>query len=206
MSVYGLNTAQFGTHYLIAQELGTGNNILDVGCNKGYLKILAKDNNFSGIDINSKDLEQAKKVGYREVYKSDLNKYNSLKLKERFDIIVFADILEHLLHPDEVLVYFAENYLRKNGKVLISLPNVANFYIRWNLLMGNFDYTDCGILDQTHLHLYTSKSARELILKCNLEIVKIKFSSNSFGKIIKLFPFLGHLLGYNLIFLCKQKS
>lgn len=206
MSVYGLNTARFGTHQLIAEELGSSNNILDVGCNKGYLKILAKDNNFCGIDLNSQDLAHARKLGYKRVYKLDLNKYKLFKSKEKFDVIVFADILEHLLHPEEVLSYFVRNYLEKNGKVIISLPNVANFLVRYNLLIGNFDYSDCGILDKTHLHLYTLKSAKELIGRCNLGILKVKYSSNFFGKFVKTFPFLGTLLGFNLIFVCQQES
>ncbi|OGG21054.1 hypothetical protein A3D03_05185 [Candidatus Gottesmanbacteria bacterium RIFCSPHIGHO2_02_FULL_40_13] len=204
--IYSLNKARFGTHRLIAQELGSGHNILDVGCNKGYLKTLANDNYFYGIDINSKDLTHAKKLGYKKVYKLDLNNYKSFIATNKFDIIVFADILEHLLYPDKVLPYFVNNYLKRTGKIIISLPNVANFYIRFNLLIGNFDYTDCGILDRTHLHLYTIKSAKELIERCNLKIIKVKYSSNFFGKIIKTLPFLGPLFGYNLIFICQQKS
>lgn len=204
MSVYGLNTARFGTHHLIAREISTGNNVLDVGCNKGYMKILVPDNNFYGIDVEKADLQQAKKNGYKKVYKIDLNKYNSFTPDKKFDVIVFADILEHLSYPDEVLSYFIQNFLKKNGKVIISLPNVAHFSIRGNLLIGKFNYTQSGILDNTHLHLYTLKSARKLLTSNNLVIQKEKFSSNFFGRAIKNFPFLGTFLGFNLIFVCKK--
>lgn len=206
MSVYGLNTAQFGTHYLIAQEMGSGNNILDVGCNKGYLKILAKNNNFYGIDLRSDDLSQAKRQGYKKVFKLDLNNYKSFKSKEKYEVIVFADILEHLIFPDKVLKFFVDHYLDSGGKIIISLPNVAHITVRLSLMRGRFVYTQSGILDRTHLHLYTVQTAGELITSSGLKIVKSMFSSNRFGRFIQHFPFSGTLLGFNLIFVCRKKS
>ena len=69
--------------------------------------------------------------------------------------------------------------------------------------MGKFDYQESGILDKTHLHLYTKKSAKALIEHEGLRIIKTKFSSNNFGRIIEIFPWLGGLLGFDLIFLCE---
>jgi len=135
-----------------------------------------------------------------------LNNYNSFKINQKFDVIIFADILEHLMFSEKVLNFFVTNYLKSNGKVIISLPNVANFTIRIGLLFGNFGYTESGILDKTHLYLYTLKTARKLVSEVGLSIVKEKFSSNHFGYFIKIFPFLGTLLGYNLIFVCQKKS
>lgn len=206
MSVYGLNTARFGTHYLIAQELGSGNNILDVGCNKGYLKLLARDNDFYGIDLSSDDLSQAQRQGYKKVFKLDLNNYKSFKSKEKYEVIVFADILEHLLFPEKVLRFFVEHFLKKGGKIIISVPNIAHITVRLNLLKGSFVYTKSGILDRTHLHLYTLQTAGELISSSGLEIVQKKYSSNRFGRFIQHFPFSGTLLGFNLIFVCRKKS
>lgn len=206
MEEYSLNPAEYGTHKLVASEIGTNNLVLDVGCNKGYLKKVAPNNIFYGIDYDEKDLQEASDSGYKKVYKLDLNKFENFKSDKKFDFLLFADILEHLSFPDKVLRFFVENYLKQNGRVIISLPNVANFSVRLNLLRGNFDYSESGILDKTHLHLYTLKSAKEMIARCDLKIVKVKFSSNHLGRLIKIFPFLSTLLGYNLIFLCQRKS
>ncbi len=205
MDQYTLNSAPYGTHALIASEIESDIKILDVGCNKGYLKTFIKHGTFYGFDYNPKDLELAAKEGYVYTEAVNLNQYESIKLKEKFDVIVMADVLEHLNHPTSVLNYFVENYLNTNGEIIISLPNIANVSIRLSLLMGKFDYTDAGILDRTHLHFYTLKSAREFIQKSNLTIVKEKFSSNRFGKLIEMAPFLNTLLGYNLIFVCKKR-
>jgi 2-polyprenyl-3-methyl-5-hydroxy-6-metoxy-1,4-benzoquinol methylase len=205
MSAYEINRNPYGTHCLIAREIGRERTVLDAGCNKGYLKTLAGNNVFYGIDHNDEDLADAKSAGYREVYKLDLNHYEQFKSGQKFDVIVFADILEHLIYPDKALSFFTKNYLNEGGKVIISLPNVAHFSTRLSLLLGNFDSAESGILDKTHLHLYTLKTARLFIKPCGLRIIKEKFSSNNFGKIIELFPFLGSLLGFNLIFVCQKQ-
>lgn len=204
MDQYSLNTAEYGTHRLIACEIGSRNLVLDVGCSRGYLKQLAPNNTFYGIDYDYEDIKKAEKNGYKEVYHLDLNDYSRFRCKEKFDVIVFADILEHLLFPDRVLKYFVKIYLKEKGRVIISLPNVAHFSVRLPLLLGKFDYRESGILDKSHLHLYTLKTARVLISSCGLKIIKEKFSSNNFGRIIRFAPILGSLLGYNLIFICKK--
>ncbi|KKQ53545.1 MAG: Methyltransferase type 11 [Parcubacteria group bacterium GW2011_GWD2_38_11] len=207
MKQYNFNSARWGTHYLIAEEIGKGKKVLDIGCNKGYLKKISNENIFFGIDYDNVDLEVAKNEhGYEKVFQLDLNEFEKFKIDEKFDVIIFADVLEHLVYPEKVLRYFVKNFLNEDGRVLISLPNVANFTTRIGLLFGNFNYIESGILDRTHLHLYTLKTARQLIEMCGLKIEKEKFSSNNFGNIIRNLPFLGRLLGYNVILICQNKN
>lgn len=205
MDTYSFNDAEYGTHALIAKEIGSQKVVLDVGCNKGYLKILSPNNDFYGIDFDEVNVMKARESGYHEVTQLDLNKYEEFLCERKFDVIVFADVLEHLTYPPEVLSFFLDKYLSDGGKVIVSLPNVANITIRLGLLFGNFTYTENGILDKTHLHLYTKESGAFLLEAAHLKIVKRKFSSNRFGKIIEAFPFLGGLFGFNLIFVCQKK-
>ena len=124
-------------------------------------------------------------------------------MRDKFGVIVFSDVLEYLAHPEDVLQFFVSNYLKEHGRVIISLPNVAHVSVRLGLLLGNFTYTDAGILDRTHLHLYTLKTARELIASCGLRVEKEKFSSDRLGRLIRVFPAPGKRLGVNLIFCAK---
>ncbi|MDP4009665.1 MAG: class I SAM-dependent methyltransferase [Candidatus Shapirobacteria bacterium] len=206
---YGPNTLPYGTHRLIAEEITKNKKILDIGCNYGYLKnFLDQSNILYGID---KSHEYALKVlnnGYKNYLGVNLNntrKLNRLFPSESFDILVFADILEHLNFPKKVLKILIKS-LKTRGKVIISLPNVAHLSIRINLLLGRFNYTRCGILDNTHMHLYTVSTAKKLIESSGLKINKIKYSSNRFGGLIKLLPFFGSILGYNLIFVCVKNN
>lgn len=204
MGNYILNEVKYGTHRLIAQEIDSGKLVLDIGCNKGYLKQLADGNTFFGIDNDDYILNNARLSGYKDTQKLDLNEFEKIRFKIKFDIIIFGDILEHLLYPEKAVKFIVKKYLTKGGKIIISLPNVANFMIRLDLLTGRFDYKESGILDKTHLHLYTLKTARLFINSLGLRIMKEKFSSNHFGGIIKIFPRLGTLLGHNLIFICRN--
>jgi 2-polyprenyl-3-methyl-5-hydroxy-6-metoxy-1,4-benzoquinol methylase len=204
-SKYKINLANNGTHQIIASLIGNNHKlVLDVGCNKGYLKDLAPENVFYGIDSDSKALEYAVQK-YKMVFKFDLNSgIQSVDVKSKFDIIVFGDILEHLIYPEKILSYFVNTHLNDDGIVIISLPNIAHISVRLSLLLGNFNYTEAGILDRTHLHFYTSKTAQQFIASCNLAILDKKFSSNNFGGIISTIPVLSTLLGYNLIYVCKK--
>ncbi len=207
MSNYTLNISKYGTHKLISREIPKKSTVLDVGCNEGYLKLLNQTSTFFGIDFSNKALKKALDNGYKAVYNIDFNNQNNhQKINRKFKVIVFADILEHLLNPSEILVSFVKKNLKNKGLVIVSLPNVAHIQTRLKLLFGNFNYTESGTLDKTHLHLYTVQSGKNLINDSFLVVKKILFSSNRFGKIIEIFPILGSLLGYNLIYICEKRK
>jgi len=205
MSKYQYNNAKYGSHRLILSLLEKNKLVLDIGCGKGYLGTHSKKNRFYGIEVDQDSARKARKI-YQKIVVGDVEQLTDPFPGIKFDFIIFADILEHLTYPLKTLIYFVENYLADSGKVIISLPNVAHLTIRINLLLGKFDYVDCGILDKNHLHLYTCQSAKKLIKKSGIDAEKVCYSSNRFGWLIEKFPFLGSVLGFNLIFLCRKKN
>jgi len=78
-----------------------------------------------------------------------------------FDVIIFADVLEHLVDPWSVLRQM-RSLLSPRGRVLLSVPNIAHWTVRLNLLFGRFDYSDGYLMDRTHLRWFTHRSAREM--------------------------------------------
>lgn len=200
---YHLNPSKNGTQVLIAGLLGENNEILDVGCCEGFLKDLSPNNLYFGIEKNYEFSKKALKKGYEKVFVHDLNDFEKVKIQKKFDILVFADILEHLVFPKKVLEYFVNNNLKEKGRIIISFPNIANFQIRFKLLFGNFDYSHDDILDKTHLHFFTYKSCLDFINKSGLSIIQERVSSNNFGKLIKTFPFLKNILGFGFIYYCN---
>ncbi len=86
---------------------------------------------------------------------------------------MLGDILEHLPDPDTVLKRLVECQ-PSNALFIISVPNIANLWVRLNLLMGKFDYTDRGILDRTHLHFFTRRTLVNMIQNSGLEILSIQ--------------------------------
>jgi SAM-dependent methyltransferase len=89
----------------------------------------------------------------------------------QFDCVLLADVLEHLRDPGRLLDD-CRRHLRPEGTLVVSLPNVANLYVRLQLLRGRFDYTPRGILDATHLRFYTRETGRALLERHGFEVVQ----------------------------------
>ena len=76
--------------------------------------------------------------------------------------VLAGDTLEHLNEPERMLRMIHEA-LPSGGLLLLSVPNVANLYVRLNLLLGRFPYADRGILDRTHRRFFTARSLRDMV-------------------------------------------
>lgn len=194
---FRMDLSPHSPHNIIPTLIKKGSVILDVGCNTGFLGKQLKDKDVitDGIDINERALKLAKKY-YRNTYKKDLYQ-GKLGIPNKYDYIIFADILEHLPRPDLLLID-SQKYLHKNGKIIISLPNIARFEIRMKLLFGNFDYSP-GILGEDHLRFYTRKSAIEMIRKCGYEVIKI--IPTGLGHMLQIFP---TLTAFQFIYVCRK--
>lgn len=157
----------------ILRNAPTGKKILDVGCGSGILGAdLKKLGNYVyGIDISDEELAMARNR-LNEVKKIDLARVGDLSIPKDFDLILFADILEHLADPLAALAKL-KNHLKDDGEVIISLPNVACWNMRLGLLFGQFNYKDYGLLDATHLRFFTKKSAKRLVRDAGFKISKI---------------------------------
>jgi hypothetical protein len=78
------------------------------------------------------------------------------------DLALFLDVLEHLVHPEEVLARLTAG-MPAHGSVIVSVPNVAHLSVSFPLLCGAFEYRDAGILDRTHLRFFVLRSAISLL-------------------------------------------
>ncbi len=193
----------YGSLRTIVRLVGAQRDVLDVGCASGYLGklLIPHGHRVYGIDGNEKAVEEAR-GWYDGVLCADLNKHDLAApfQGKTFDTIIFADVLEHLLEPEEVLRYF-RRLLKTDGKIIVSLPNVALWRVRLNLLLGRFDYADYGVLDRTHLHLYTFASAQRLLEGAGYRVTATHPAMNlfGFGVLTDLFPFLRSLLAIHII-------
>ena len=80
---------------------------------------------------------------------------------EEFDVVLFADVLEHLKEPADVLRR-VRPFVAENGVVVASIPNIAHASVRLALLGGEFRYREWGLLDDTHLRFFTRASIQDL--------------------------------------------
>jgi 2-polyprenyl-3-methyl-5-hydroxy-6-metoxy-1,4-benzoquinol methylase len=105
-------------------------------------------------------------------------------------------ILEHLINP-EIILEKTINILNPNGKVIICLPNISNWENRLEMFKGDFNYTDIGVMDKTHLRFFNYFTAIEFIQKAGFKVDR--YSGLSWPIRFKLFKdvmFLSYINDY----------
>lgn len=156
----------------IALSIPPSVELLDVGTGTGALgEFLSSQREciLDGVNYNADEVAIAKPF-YRELRVANLEQTRLSELfgKNRYDFIVFADVLEHLRNPADILAD-ARKLLKLQGRIIISLPNIAYAGVIADLLAGQFNYTEEGILDQTHVQFFTRNSLHRLLSKCGLK-------------------------------------
>lgn len=155
--------------YNIIKFVEPNTRVLDIGCAIGKLGKYLKEQLHCyvvGIDVNPEYMTLCEK-NLDEFYLLDVNNHSLLEdflKKQKFDFIILADILEHLIDADGFL-YKLSNLINKGEYVILSLPNISFWEARLKLFLGIFEYTETGIFDKTHLHFYNLYYARKILSK-----------------------------------------
>ena len=162
---------------MLREALPTHSKVLDVGCGTGSLTLVAnhnKHNEVIGLEPNAERAAAAADRGLN-VVNAELSP-ELLREHGPFDAIIFADVIEHLPEPEHVLD-LAVSGLRPGGLLLASVPNVAHWSVRANLLIGRWNYESVGIMDATHLRWFTAKTVRSLIEQRGLEVLSLRHTA-----------------------------
>ena len=149
--------------------MGTNLRLLDLGAAGGHLGRAVRDHCdfLAGVEPDS-SLPPSAREGYDDWRACDALAAGGWEAP--FDVVVCADVLEHLVHPEEALERI-RGWLKPGGVLLVSLPNIANVSVRASLLAGRFRYTHRGILDRTHVSFYTRSTAREMLESAGFTVV-----------------------------------
>lgn len=169
--------------------------VLDVGCGFATTSqhIAGRGNRVTGIESSAEAVAVAR-GRVSDVVHADLQQLDEVTRAlagRRFDVIIFADVLEHLAWPIGILRGYLD-LLKDGGSVIVSLPNVGLWSVRLNLLAGRFHYEETGVLDRTHLRFFTRRTARELIEHASLEVVRRTYNP---GLVRPFVPLAKRLLG-----------
>ena len=109
-----------------------------------------------------------------KVYQADLNDSAwpaCLQAHGKFDVVVAADVLEHVYDPWLTLKTMS-NLINDQGCVVVSLPHVGHSAVAACLLNEDFDYRDWGLLDRTHIRFFGMKNIQTLFNKAGLNIIE----------------------------------
>lgn len=170
---------------------GTGS-VLDVGCGRGgfgrALRATGRATTIWAVEPNEAFGREAA-PHYDEVIVGTFPMALAGR-PQRFDCIVFNDVLEHMVDPWEALRQ-TRAHLEPGGTVVASIPNVRNARTTFDLLVrGSWTYVDMGVLDRTHLRFFTKKTVRSLFQAAGYR-VDVLHGINPLGR--SRFP-LGHVL------------
>jgi methionine biosynthesis protein MetW len=164
------------SHWFILDSIPNGARVLDVGCASGYLAAALRERGSAtvGIEPDPAMAEEAARHCER-VLSVGIDAAMAELVDERFDAVVFGDVLEHLADPWETLLW-ARSVLAPGGVALVSVPNIAHWSARWELLRGRFSYADYGIFDRTHLRFFTQLSAHKLAQGAGFEVTGERYT------------------------------
>jgi 2-polyprenyl-3-methyl-5-hydroxy-6-metoxy-1,4-benzoquinol methylase len=153
-------------------RLRAGLKILDVGTATGTLGRLCAGAGFElyGLEPNEEWAALAQ-PHYAALSTTSLEEAADAFLSG-YDVVVCADVIEHMARPEAELRRLVS--LQPEGCIfIISVPNVANVWVRLHLLFGRFDYADRGILDRTHLRFFTRRTFMALLGAVGLRVTDI---------------------------------
>jgi len=170
--------------------------MLDVGCSAGntlcFLKEKKAISEAVGVDFVDMPESNQRNPLLDRFMVADLNEEKLDLPTEHFDILLCADVLEHLIDPWSVL-NFLKGYMKPSGLVIISLPNIREFSaMRKIFFKGDFQYAPSGILDKTHMRFFCKKNQVGLVESANfrIESVQPSFKTCPLQKRRKLFSTL----------------
>ena len=153
------------THSKVVSLVPPATRVLEFGCATGYMSRVLKERlgcTVVGVEIDPEAARLAEQYCER-VLVGDAEKidFAAELAGEEFDVVLFADVLEHLKEPAEVLRRIRP-FVADDGVVVASIPNIAHASVRLSLLRGEFRYREWGLLDDTHLRFFTRASIQDL--------------------------------------------
>jgi len=177
-----------GTRNDIVALIPSGHNkILELGCGAGRTLLNAREqgkaSEIVGIDIIPASDEQKKLDNYIQ---ADID---SLKLpypEGYFDVIICADVLEHLVDPWKAVSRLVP-YLKTGGTIVASLPNARDYLLFVAIFIkGDFRYNNEGLFDRGHLRFFCRKNMADLFELNGLNEVRFFYKLAKLRKIINI--------------------
>jgi SAM-dependent methyltransferase len=163
----------------VIRMTGKNKKVLEIGAGPGSItRHLSGTNGCDvvALEVDPKSLEKLK-VHARRIVGADLNdpSWPDIFADEgKFDVVIAADVLEHVLDPLSVLKGM-KSLLNENGSVILSLPHIGHSAIIACLMEEDFCYRDWGLLDRTHVQFFGIKNVQALYADAGMAIEYAEF-------------------------------
>jgi 2-polyprenyl-3-methyl-5-hydroxy-6-metoxy-1,4-benzoquinol methylase len=140
--------------------------VLDVGCGPGWVaaELRRRGHHVTGVDLVA-DEGIAERTD--RFFEADLEHGLPDAVGGGYDVVIAADVIEHVRNPDDLMVDLASR-MSNTGMIVASVPNFGHWYPRGRTAAGLFDYDQRGILDRTHVRFFTRRSFRRAVANTGL--------------------------------------
>lgn len=185
-------------YHIFSGWIGKGSKVLDIGCGDGYLgELLTRDKqvDYTGADISDAALKTARDRGLKVVQfdvSSGLDKF----FPGSFDFVVMSEFIEHIPNSEEILK--TAGRIAQKG-VLISIPNIAYWKFRLQLLFGSFP-KQWAVAPEEHLRYWSVSDFKKTAEEAGFEVKEIR-SSNGKKILRDIWP---NLFGFQVCFYLKN--
>ena len=148
--------------------------ILEIGCGEGsFSKNIKCSGEKWGIEPNSNAANIAENV-FTKVLVGTFDTTKTNLPKDHFDLVICNDVIEHMEDHEKFLKEIRE-YMTEDAVLVGSIPNARYYKNLFHfLLVKDWEYTDLGTLDRTHLRFFTEKSLRRSLDEAEFEIEKFQ--------------------------------
>ena len=159
--------------------VGEGKRVLEIGAGPGSMTKVLRDQfgcRVTAIEIDEESIQSLTPFSER-VYRLDLNDVSwpgSLESEAKFDVVLAADVLEHLYDPWTALQRM-KGFIAPGGHLIVSLPHAGHNAIIASLLNENVEYRESGLLDKTHIRFFGMTDIQNLFRGAGLSIVEAQF-------------------------------
>lgn len=150
---------------------------LDIGCGYGRIAdplVAELGLTYVGVDADAGGLAALAARGFEthELWLADEDEtfaaLERIVAGRRLASVSMLDTLEHLANGDATLRAIARLAVGHGALVVLSVPNVTHADIGFRLAFGRWDYTEVGLLDHTHLRLFSQESLDTTLRRCGL--------------------------------------
>jgi len=142
--------------------------VLDLGCASGGLLALLRPKaaHLAGLELSAAAARAAAQIG-DEVVQGAIEDPGLPFEPSSYDLVVLADVLEHLPAPEAALAR-AAGWCRPGGAVLVSVPNIAHWAARLQIARGRWPREESGTFDSSHLRWFTRDAVGDLLTGAGL--------------------------------------
>jgi glycosyltransferase involved in cell wall biosynthesis len=203
--IYQRKFSPYSSHEMIINSIKDGTeSVLLVGDSDGLLYESVKEKAKRVCVVDRRKLANTL-VPSEDYIEQDFSRLKDLPFEREFDYVILCDLLPRVSEPSEVLKSL-KRFLKAEGDLVVSVPNIAIWVYRLSLAIGRFNYASRGPMDSSHLRFFTKFSIGHTLTNSGFEVQNLKptglpfeivFSSSGRSKLLKLVDRLYYLLAFS---------